>query len=594
MNLASVSGKNWVFKKFNDNLVPKYSEEFSINEIIARLLIIRNIKSEDVALFLNPTIKNLMPNPYLLNDMEKAVKKTTKIIMENEAIGIFGDYDVDGATATALLGNYFRQINHKAHIFIPDRKKDGYGPSVNTFKKLVDKKVKLIITVDCGTVSFDAINYANNQNVDVIVLDHHQSEIKLPNATAIVNPNRIDDKSNLNYLCAAGVTMMFLTALNKNLRLNDLFKNKKSLEPNLLNFLELVCLGTVCDVVPLVGLNRAFVKQGLKVIKNKRNIGIKSLYDIMNIQNTPNTYQVGYLIGPQINAGGRVGKSSHGSDLLMADDAVKAFKIASDLKKSNEERKLIERNLIEEVDVVAKKNINDPILLLSGNNWHEGIIGIIASRIKDKYNKPTLIISLDSTLCKGSARSVIGFDIGASIISAVHLSILKSGGGHKMAGGFTIDKNKIKEFKNFLISNFKKSLAYKNIKNDIYIDSSISTSALNLEFFNKINELSPFGSGNAEPRFLLEDIKVVHSYKIGDKHIKVTFVGKNRQSFKAIAFNAIGTNLEGYLSVNYKKNMNIIGKLSLNEWQGKRNIEFIIDDISVIKSIKEKVPSSIG
>ena len=562
--------------------------------LISRLLIIKKIKSNEVDLFLNPKIRNLMPNPFLLKDMEKGVDRLIKNILSKDITGIFGDYDVDGATATALLGNYFSEINHHFEILIPDRKIDGYGPSEETFNKLIKRKSKLIITVDCGTVSFAAINYASQKNVSVIVLDHHQSETSLPDAHAVVNPNRIDDKSKLNYLCAAGVTIMFLTALNSKLKKLNWFNDNNINEPNLLNYLDLVCLGTICDVVPLIGLNRAFVKQGLKIISNKKNIGIKSLYDIIDLPGVPNVHQIGYMIGPRINAGGRVGKSSHGSDLLMTKNISTAHKLATDLQMFNEERKFIENKLIDKIDSEAKKNLGDPVLVLSGYNWHEGIIGIVAARIKDKYNRPTFIISLNDNKGKGSARSVFGFDIGASIISAVHSSILSKGGGHKMAGGFSIDKNKIDEFKIFLIKKFKNSNAFKNTNNYMYIDSVLSSSAINEDFYSQINLLSPFGSGNSEPKFLLEKVKVLHAYTVGKKHLKITFLGNNRKTFKGMAFNVIGTNMEGYLSKSYKKNMNIVGKLSLNEWRGKRNIEFIIDDISVINTQRDMVPSSIG
>ena len=277
--------------------------------------------------------------------MEKSTTRTIEAITEREKIGIFGDYDVDGATSTALLGNYFSQLGINYEIYIPDRKKEGYGPSINSFKELINNDVKVIFTVDCGTLSFEAINYASEKKVDVIVLDHHQSEIKLPNAYSIINPNRLDDKSNLQYLCAAGVSFMFLVSLNRSLRLINWFKNFNFEEPDLINYLDLVSLGTVCDVVPLIGLNRAIVKQGLKVIKSKKNLGLKTLLNICKIETTPSIYHLGYILGPRINAGGRVGKCSHGANLLLNKDPKNTFKLASELDQYNKERQMIEKDL---------------------------------------------------------------------------------------------------------------------------------------------------------------------------------------------------------------------------------------------------------
>ena len=306
MNFTSVSGKNWVFKKFNSSDVTKFSEIYSLSEIVAKLLSIRKKNIENIDLFLNPKIKNLLPNPLQLKDMNKAVERTYNSIKKKEIIGIFGDYDVDGASSTALLSRYFLSINQKIQTYIPDRQKEGYGPSAEGFNNLIKIGAKIIFTVDCGTLSFEPIKFAQSKNVDVIVLDHHQSDVKLPKAWAIINPNRYDDTSELNYLCAAGVCFIFLVAINKKLRDEDWFNKNKIDEPNILNFLDLVSLGTVCDVVPLIGLNMAIVKQGLKIIKKRSNLGLKTLYDLCKIESQPTTFDLGFKLGPRINAGGRV------------------------------------------------------------------------------------------------------------------------------------------------------------------------------------------------------------------------------------------------------------------------------------------------
>ena len=581
MNFTSVSGKNWVFKKFNSSDIKIYSEDYSLSEIVAKLLSIRKKNIEDIGLFLNPTIKNLMPNPLTLKDMENAIERTYQGIKKRELIGIFGDYDVDGATSTALLARYFLSINQKIQTYIPDRKREGYGPSVEGFNNLIKLGTKIIFTVDCGTLSFEPIKIAQSQNIDVIVLDHHQSDLKLPNACAIVNPNRYDDTSKLNYLCAAGVCFMFLVALNKKLRDRNWFEERKINEPNILNFLDLVSLGTVCDVVPLVDLNRAIVTQGLKVLKKRLNLGLKTLYDLCKIESQPTTYHLGYILGPRINAGGRVGKSSHGAELLASDDPQRTYQIANDLNKSNKERQSIELMLSEKVNSEVKNFQDDPVLILTGNSWHEGIIGIVASRIKEKYNKPTILISINESLGKGSARSIFGFDIGTQIIKATQSGIVEKGGGHKMAGGFTIKKENIPLFRDFLIKNFKKSKLSSSKIVNLYLDSIIAPSALNEEFYSEIERLAPFGSGNSEPKFVIENLQVITSDLVADKHIKTVLHAKDGSVIKSIAFNAKDSPLELYLNKKNKKKFNIAGIMNLNEWRGKKSVEFIIEDISL-------------
>ncbi len=594
MNDNSVLGKNWISKRYNEDQVNFLKENFDLSEIVSKLIAIRNISIEEVKLFLNPKIKNFLPNPFILKDMEKAADRTVKAIENNEKIGIFGDYDVDGATSTAILGNYFNQIDRKIEIYIPDRKREGYGPNQQAFEKLISNGSKLIFTVDCGTLSFDTIKFSQSKNIDVLVLDHHQSDLELPNAFSIVNPNRFDDKSNLNYLCAAGVCFMFLVALNKKLRETDWFKKNNIDEPNLMNYLDLVSLGTVCDVVPLTGLNRAIVSQGLEVLKNKLNLGLKTLKNVCGIESNITTYHLGYVIGPRINAGGRVGKCSHGANLLLSKDLKETFKIATELESFNEERRLIESNMLKKIKNTISIKSDDPVIVLSGHNWHEGIIGIIASRLKEKYNKPTVIISVEKGVGKASARSVLGFDIGTVIISAVQNKILKKGGGHKMAGGFTIDENKIEEFKDFLKKKFLKIEKNLNKKNILLFDTKISPSALNESFFLEVNSLSPFGSGNPEPKFVVENLELLKSSVVADKHIRSLLSAPDGSAIKSIAFNAINTDLETYLLSKNRKKFNILGKLTLNEWKGQKKVEFIIDDISVNKAITNTVPSSNG
>ena len=594
MNSLTLSGKDWVLKKYNHEDLIFLKENFALDEITSKLLSIRQIKKSEVNSFLNPSIKNFLPNPDILIDMDKSTVRTVEAIINKEKIGIFGDYDVDGATSTALLGNYFSELNLNYEIYIPDRKKEGYGPSIKSFQELIDKKVKIIFTVDCGTLSFEAINFAKKNKIDVIVLDHHQSEIKLPNAFSIINPNRFDDKSNLQYLCAAGVSFMFLVSLNRKLRSNRWFSKNKIEEPNLINYLDLVSLGTVCDVVPLVGLNRAIVKQGLKVIQSKKNLGLKTLLDVCKIDSNPSIYHLGFLLGPRINAGGRVGKCSHGANLLLNKDPKHTYKLASELDQYNKERQMLEKDLLDKILNETKNYSDDPVLILSGSNWHEGVIGIVAARLTEKFNKPVIIISLDGDIGKASARSIIGFDIGSVIIAASQEKLLLKGGGHKMAGGFSIKIENIQKFKDFVFRKFLNINEDIKSKKPLFLDSVIAPSAVNIDFYNKIEILSPFGSGNPEPKFVIEDLKTINGKIVGEKHIKSILIGKDGTSIKSIAFNAIDKDLGSFLLKKNNKTFNIAGKLSLNEWKGQSNVEFIIDDISVNKTFKNTVPSSIG
>ena len=556
---------------------------FFLDEIVAKLLSIRKIKKEEVKNFLDPSIKNILPNPFVLKDMDKGIDRTISAILKKEKIGIFGDYDVDGATSTAILGQYFKLLNINFEIYIPDRKSEGFGPNKKAFLEFINLGVNLIFTVDCGTLSFEPISYAKKEKIDVIILDHHQSDIKLPDAHSIINPNRMDDRSELNYLCAAGVCFLFLIALNKKLRDKNWFELNLIKEPDLINILDLVSLGTVCDVVPLIGLNRAIVRQGLKILKKKNNLGLKTLIELNNIENNITAYHLGYVLGPRINAGGRVGRSSDGAKLLLNSNAQETFKIASDLNKYNKERQVLEAELLKKILNTSYQYNSDPVIILYGENWHEGIIGIIAARLKEKFNKPVIVISVNSGLGKGSSRSIHGFDIGSSIIAAVQNGLLVKGGGHKMAAGFTIDMVNFADFKQFILGKFKSVNMNLSGKKNYYFDTEIAPSAVNISFYEKINLLSPFGSGNLEPRFLIKNVKVINSKIVAEKHIKSVLIGSDSSIIKTISFNSVETELSSYLLKKNIKSFNIVGKLSLNEWRGQKNVEFIIDDISVNK-----------
>ncbi|MAD14125.1 MAG: single-stranded-DNA-specific exonuclease RecJ [Pelagibacteraceae bacterium] len=578
MKNSSVQGKEWVIKKYDKNLLELISSKYDLDFFTAKLLSIRGFKENEVESFLKPKIKNYLPNPFQFKDCDEGVKIIYKHINNNSKVCIFGDYDVDGATSTGMMSLYFKKLDVNYSVFIPDRQKDGYGPSIDTFKNIIRENVKLIITLDCGTTSFEAIKLAKEKNVDVVVIDHHKSQENLPIADAVINPNRLDENDDYYYLCAVGVLFVFLAGLNKFLRDKKYFEIKNTNEPDLFEFLDLVMLGTICDVVPLISLNRAFVYQGLKIAARRNNLGLKTLTDYSKINKKLSTYEIGYVLGPKINAGGRIGKSNLGYKLLTTDDAETAYLISSELNSLNLKRKDLESNIINEaINLVDKQKLEDIIFLVK-NDWHEGLIGIVASRLKEHYNRPAFILSQNGSICKGSARSIFGFDIGLAITKCKQMSILIKGGGHPMAGGFSIEYDKINEFKTELIKIYNKSKRDNN--NLLYIDSYLESSAINNELINKINTLEPYGSGNKEPVFAFENFKVCKVIETNNNHVKVV-IQKGSFYLNAICFNSKNKDIGNYL-LDYKKNFNVAGKIKLNEWNSKTNIELIIEDIQLI------------
>ena len=446
----SVKKQYWFEKDFNSKKEKNFLEK-KINPVLSRLLSSRNVEANNFEDYMNPKIKNILPDPFILHDMVIATNKIVEIIKEKKKIGIFGDYDVDGSTSTALLSKYLREAGVEFEFYIPDRIKEGYGPNEDAFTRLVDSNCELIITLDCGTTAFKEIDFTNKKGVDVIVIDHHKQGKELPKAFAIVNPNKQSDNSNLVNLCAAGVTFFLLVSLNRELKKINFFKDG---EPNLIFFLDLVALGTVCDLVKIDHLNRAFIKQGLRILNHSPNLGVSSILKESKIDSEVTDYHLGFVIGPRINAGGRVGKSSLGAELLLCNENKIANVMALRLGEFNNLRKKIEKAV--EIKAVGMVHENDQIICVNSKNWHPGVIGIVASRLVEKFNRPSIVISEDEKLCRASCRSVLNFDIGDLIVKAVGEGLLLNGGGHKMAGGFTILKENIELFKAFLSDKYKK------------------------------------------------------------------------------------------------------------------------------------------
>lgn len=580
-NKTSVTGKIWELPNIHMRDILYLTQQEDLPEYVARLLLQRGLSEhEEIKNFLTPTIKETLPSPFHLHDMEKAAKRIIQAYENKEKVAIFGDYDVDGATSSALLRRFFKAIGLAHTCYIPDRMKEGYGPNKEAFQQLRDDNCHVIITVDCGTTSFDVIDFIQKQDVDVIVIDHHQASPTLPNAYAIINPNRIDQESNCQHMAAVGVTFLFVIACHKYLKEKGFYKDKA--EPNLLAWLDLVALGTVCDVMPLTAINRTFVKQGLKVIQQRKNPGIKCLYDLAQISEAPKASHLGFQIGPRINAGGRIGKSSLGSDLLTTEDDRQALQIAEELSFLNEERKLMETTALQfALEKIVSKNLENDVVFVSHDAFHAGIIGILASRLKENFSKPSFVVHYEEEMGKGSARSVPGFDIGATIMKATQKGLLISGGGHKMAAGFTLDKAKEKEFTTFLNQQYQTFLEKNTHVPTLKLSYALSPMGVTEELVKKIHEFEPFGVGNEEPRIALKDISVSYLQILKEKHLKVTIHHSSGHRLTGMLFSGVGTTLGDALEQIYKHKAlcHIAGRAKINTWMGKNEINFFIEDI---------------
>lgn len=582
----SVLGKFWFPRILNEDFVLQIVRNLRISDVLARILSSRVDSVESALSFLDPKLKSLLPDPFHLKDMQKAVERVILAINKKEKICIFGDYDVDGATSSALLKNFFKDLGVQASIYIPDRIEEGYGPNPEAMQKIRQQGVSLVITVDCGSVSFEAIKYANSVGLEVIVIDHHISMDSLPEAVAIINPNRLDEISPCKNLAAVGVSFLFIIALVKILRDSKFFAANNIDIPDLMKHLDLVALGTVCDVMQLTGLNRAFVSQGLKVARQRANIGYKALWDIAGINEALNCYHLGFVLGPRINAGGRVGKSDLGARLLSTDCSIEATNISHELDKYNQERKAIELLMQEEAENLAIIQAAEPMIFVASSGWHPGVIGIVAGRLKEKYNKPVAVIALSDGLGKASCRSVRGIDFGNKILKAKQQELLLAGGGHAMAAGFTVEESKIQALKDFLCTEFAKDQSGSDSHMHEYYELDLTTKAANVEFVEEINKLAPFGHGNSEPVFKFSNLYVLKADIMASKHIKILFAcGSNalgsKTTLPAVAFNAVGTALGDIIMSARSYQLSALGKLKINVWQNRQTVQLQLQDLLI-------------
>ncbi len=598
---TSATGLLWRSRCLDERLAAAMAQQHGLPDILARILVGRGVGLEEVEAYLNPTLKDSMPDPAHLRDMDKAVARLLQAVEKKETIGIFGDYDVDGATSSALLLRYFRALGMEAHAYIPDRQKEGYGPNIQGMRALKAQGCSLILTVDCGALAYEPLAQAKAEGLEVIVLDHHMGAAELPEAVAVVNPNRLDETSPLTYLAAVGVVFMTLVALNRALKEHHASPNRhprgsgdpypqtgvmdsrlrgndkearQGYRPNLISFLDLVALGTICDVVPLVGLNRAFVTQGLKILATRNNTGLRLLSDHARISEAPGAYHCGFILGPRINAGGRVGRAGLGMELLSGEEETMLAAIAAELSAYNEQRRAIEEQVLEEATAQAERQSNHAMLMVAGEGWHEGVIGIVAGRLKERFDRPAAVLALSRGIAKGSARSVPGVDLGAAVIAARAQGLLLAGGGHAMAAGFSLQQAHIPDLHAFFESRMREDVASYLSERHLSLDGCVSPAALTVELARELQRAAPYGMGNPTPRIAVTGARIVKLDILKEQHLRLILEG----GAKAMAFRAVGSPLGDFLMKSGARRVHLAGSLKLDTWQGREQVSFHIDD----------------
>jgi len=580
----SVQGRAWVDRLDIAGIrtATAIAQRAGVPDILARILAGRGVDIDSAQPYLEPTIRSLMPDPSTLTDMDALAERIGKAITDNESIALFGDYDVDGASACALMSRYLGHFGITPQVHIPDRIFEGYGPNVAAMDKLVDAGATLIITLDCGTTSDGPIAHARGRGVDVLVIDHHLSDHDLPPATALVNPNRPDDISGLGYLCAAGVTFMVLVAVNRVLR-----QRGDTGLPDLMRLLDIVALGTICDVVPLVGLNRAFVLRGLEVARRGDNRGISALALASRVTGPLNPYHLGFLIGPRINAGGRIGNAALGTQLLSLDDEHQAMVIAAKLEELNVERQRIEVEAVEQASAVAEAEIGGgegpPVLVLASADWHPGVVGLVAARLKERFNRPAFAIALnpDGT-GTGSGRSIPGVDLGRTVIAAVESGLLPKGGGHAMAAGVSLRPGDLGPFRTFVSEQLAESVSAVRAASALKIDAALTARGATVDLLHNIEKAGPFGSGNPGPVFAFPAHRARFPQVVGKGgHVSFTLTSDDGAKLKAIAFRAAGTPLGDVLLRDGDQHaLHFAGSLTLDHYQGREQVQFRLTDIA--------------
>jgi len=571
----SFSGRRWTLRETNSDSVRELSRAADMSPMVAALLVARGIGASDAVDFLNPTLRRMLPEPFLLANMYSAVERTRIAIERNERIAVFGDYDVDGSCSAALVSEFLTALGRPPRIYIPDRMTEGYGPNAAALLRLKGEGATLVITVDCGATAVAPLAAAQAAGLDVIVLDHHAVEAPPP-AFAHVNPNQASDNSGLGQLCAAGVTFLFLVALNRALRQIGWYAANGVREPDLRQHVDLVALATVCDVVPLTGVNRAFVRSGLACLSALSRAGFASLASVAKITPPFTPHHLGFMFGPRINAGGRVGRCSLGVELLTAKTDADALAKALDLH--NRERRAIEDSILDEAIAVASAQAHAPILLVEGEGWHSGVVGIIAGRLRERFNKPAFVIGFEGGLGRGSARSVPGFDIGAVVRAARDAKILDSGGGHAMAAGLSLLRDKLSPFLQFLATHGAAAASSSAAATELSIDTVAAPGGATAAAVDAFAKLGPFGPGNAEPVFAFADLRVAFADVVGKDHVRLNLMGGDGNRLEAIAFRSATAPLGQGLFAARGKAIHVAGRLRAEDWNGARRVQLHVED----------------
>ena len=573
----SFSGRRWTMREGSADVVRALAETADLSPLLARILAARGVGPETLGDVLNPTLKRLLPEPLALKDMDKAVARTRAAIANGEEIAVFGDYDVDGSASAALLSSFLIAIGRKPRIYIPDRMTEGYGPNAPALVKLKEEGASLVITVDCGAAATVALEAARAAGLDVIVLDHHAVET-LPPALAQVNPNQPGDTSGLGHLCAAGVTFLFLVALNRALRDSGWYAANGIDEPELMRMLDLVGLATVCDVVPLLGVNRAFVRAGLARLSTLERPGLAALASLCRVAAPFTPYHLGFVFGPRINAGGRVGRCSLGAELLTATDAEQALPLAQALDRHNRERQAIEAIILEEAMAAAALQDNAAFILAADAGWHPGVVGIVAGRLKDRFGKPSFVVGFEGEAGRGSARSVSGIDIGAAVRAAREDGVLEAGGGHAMAAGFSLQAGRLEAFREYLAGYFGNVSEVLTQARALHLDAALAPSAASVRLVEEIARAGPFGAGNPEPLIALPDVQVAFADVVGKDHVRLRLTGGDGARLDAIAFRAASGPLgEGLLGARGRA-IHVAGRLKADEWNGRTRVQLQLED----------------
>jgi single-stranded-DNA-specific exonuclease len=576
----SLTGKRWRARGADDRAALALAQRLELPEIVGRVLAARGVALDDAPRFLNPTLKECLPDPSRLRDMDRAVERLVAAITAGERVAVLGDYDVDGACSAAILARFFAGLGRDILVYVPDRVREGYGPNPAAVRRLHGEGATLLVTVDCGTTAFAALEEASRLGLDAIVVDHHVAEARLPDAVAIVNPNRLDDTGEHGELCAAGVTFLLVVALNRALR-QSYWYGEGHPEPDLMRLLDLVALATVCDVVPLTGINRALATQGLRVMARRGNAGIAALADAAGLAQRPDAYHAGFVLGPRVNAGGRVGESGLGARLLATDDAAEARALALRLDGYNTERQRIEEAVQDAAMAQAETQVSAgaAVILCAGEGWHQGVVGIVAGRIRERFDRPALVVAVEAGIARGSGRSIPGAALGPAVIAARQSGLIENGGGHAMAAGFTARADRLGELRAFLEDRLLAALGGALPVPALGIDGALAPQAATRDLVDLLDRVGPFGSGNPRPRFAFPAARVAWAEPVGGAHVRcrITAAGGGA-ALKAIAFRAQGGPLGAALLTGRGTALHLAGHLRPDDWQGRAGAQLVIED----------------